>query len=247
VTSRRLIKDFIRHVATSPVVRPIGKPLLHGAQYALGLHGREVVSFAQPERTAAARRIRDIVTGWETQTMGVDEAYVIRAAVLATSKIVGDLAEVGVFRGGTARIICEAKGKRSLHLFDTFQGLPQPAAIDKGFEKGQYASSLNDVRRFLAGCSDIHFHEGLFPATAGPVMDHRFSFVHLDVDLYDSTRAALEFFYPRLSPGAVVISHDYVEFAGVRNAFDEFFGNKPEPVLELSGNQCMVVKVAAPE
>jgi hypothetical protein len=63
------------------------------------------------------------------------------------------------------------------------------------------------------------------------------------VDLFESTMAALEFFYPRMNPGAILVSHDYVEFAGVRRAFDEFFEHKSEPVIELSGNQCLVVKV----
>ena len=41
-------------------------------------------------------------------------------AVKATRKLSGDIAEVGVYRGGSAMIICEAKGNKKLHLFDTF-------------------------------------------------------------------------------------------------------------------------------
>jgi O-methyltransferase len=77
------------------------------------------------------------------------------------------------------------------------------------------------------------------------VADDLFSFVHLDVDLYESTREALAFFYPRMSVGGMLISHDYVECAAVRQAFDDYFGEARQPVLELSGNQCLVVKVAA--
>ncbi len=46
-----------------------------------------------------------------------------------------------------------------------------------------------------------------------------------------------------MKPGAIVISHDDVQFPGVRKAFHEFFENKPEPVVEMTGNQCMVVKL----
>ena len=35
------------------------------------------------------------------------------------------------------------------------------------------------------------------------------SFVHLDVDLYEPTRACLDYFLPRLSPGGFVICDDY--------------------------------------
>ena len=242
----RAVKRIVKWLATNPLLRPCGPPLLHAVQYTLGLHQREVVNYAQLTRAKAAERVREIVTGFANQTMGVDEAYLIRSAVLGTMKVPGDIAEVGVFRGGTAKVICEAKGTRQLHLFDTFEGLPEPGQIDAAFHKGQYASSLESVRTFLNGFSGVQFYKGYFPRTGEPVKDMSFSFVHLDVDLYESTVGALEFFYPRMSPGAVLISHDYVEFPGVRTAFDGFFENKPEPVIEMSGNQCLVVKLASP-
>ncbi len=102
---------------------------------------------------------------------------------------------------------------------------------------------LPEVQKLLADQRNVQYYPGLFPATAGAVAACRFSFVHLDVDLYESTRAALEFFYPLMSSGAIIISHDYVIANGVRKAFDEFFEHKAETVLELTGNQCLVVKL----
>ena len=68
--------------------------------------------------------------------------------------------------------------------------------------------------------------------------------MHLDVDLYESTRAGLEFFYPRMTPGGIIISHDYLSADGVNRAFQEIFASKPERPLELvSGYQCMIVKL----
>jgi hypothetical protein len=240
---QRLLKSVVAAIAKSPALRPFGKPLLHAVQYVLGLHQIEIVHFDQPERAASVKRIREIVTSRASQTMGVDEAYMIRASVLKTARVPGDIAEVGVFWGGTARVICEAKGDRLLHLFDTFEGLPEPDKIDSAFKRGEYACSLESVQEYLAGFPGVKFYKGLFPATVEPAKDRRFSFVHLDVDLYESTRGALEFFYPRMGPGAIILSHDYVVFPGVRAAFDEFFHDKPEPVVELTGNQCLVVKV----
>jgi hypothetical protein len=89
----------------------------------------------------------------------------------------------------------------------------------------------------------VRFHKGLFPVTTEPVKDKAFSFVHLDADLYESTMAGLNFFYPRMSPGAILICHDYLTSNGVNAAFRTFFADKPEPVIELTGYQCMVVKV----
>jgi hypothetical protein len=242
---RDWIKRIVKRIATSSLLRPCGQTLLHAVQYVLSIHYREVVNFSQPERASVAERIRAIVTAWPPQTVGVEEAYQIRSAVLATAKLEGDIAEVGVFRGGTARVICEAKGDRQLHLFDTFEGLPEPGNVDAAFYKGQYACSLEGVREYLSGFPKVHFYKGYFPATGQPVKDRSFSFVHLDVDLYESTSQALEFFYPRMDPGGIIVSHDYVAFPGVRNAFDEFFEYKPEPVVELIGNQCLVTKIGS--
>ena len=130
-----------------------------------------------------------------------------------------------------------------LHLFDTFEGLPAPADLDNvKFHTGQFRSELASVKRYLAD-SRVEFHKGLFPGTASVVADRRFSFVHLDVDLYESTLAGLEFFYPRMSRGGIIISHDYVSADGVNLAFQKFFESRPDPVIELTGYQCMVVKL----
>ena len=55
----------------------------------------------------------------------VNEAYQIYMATEATKKIAGDIAEVGTYMGGSAKIICRAKGNKTLHLFDSFKGLPK--------------------------------------------------------------------------------------------------------------------------
>jgi O-methyltransferase len=79
--------------------------------------------------------------------------------------------------------------------------------------------------------------------TARPVEYKHFFFVHLDVGTYSSTLSCLEFFYQRMSRGGIVISHDYVTAKGVRKAFDEFFCDKPEPILEITGSQCLFMKL----
>jgi O-methyltransferase len=171
------------------------------------------------------------------------EAYNIYKSVERTVKIRGALAEVGVFRGGSARLICEAKGCRSLHLFDTFAGLPKAGELDPGFQEGGFTSSLREVQTYLKPFPNVHFHPGLFPATTGELDQCTFAFVHLDVDLYESTARGLEWFYPRMSPGAILISHDYSTVQGVRKAFEDFFAEKPECLLELSGSQVAFVKL----
>ena len=70
-----------------------------------------------------------------------------------------------------------------------------------------------------------------------------YAFVHFDVDLYEGTKACLEYFYPRMIPGGIMLSHDYSILAGVSQAFHEFLEDKEEPLLELPSTQCMVIKI----
>jgi O-methyltransferase len=171
------------------------------------------------------------------------EACQLISAVTSTEKLAGDMAELGVAYGASARLISEYAPSRTLHLFDTFDGLPAGSNVDSPkFAKGQFASKLEDVQNYLDG-RNVVFHKGLFPDTTEPVKGKTFSFVHLDADLYESTMAGLEFFYPRMAPGAILICHDYLSSEGVNAAFGEFFVDKPEPVIELTGYQCLVVKV----
>jgi hypothetical protein len=177
------------------------------------------------------------------------EAIQLFSLVRATAKLSGCMAEVGVYQGGSARLISKADTSKPLHLFDTFdEGMPEPGATDTSVlwgppRKGQLACPLAQVKKHLRDCAKVYFHQGLFPATAEAVRDETFSFVHTDVGLYSATRAVLEFFYPRLVRGGVIISHDFATGRGPRNAIEEFFKDLPEPVIELPGNQAMIVKI----
>lgn len=207
-----------------------------------------IVKYSEPERAKILELIHGIRK--ETELMITDnEAYQIFMATDRTKKIKGDIAEVGVYRGGSAKIICLAKGDKHLHLFDTFEGIPEVQKIDKKvdkirFFKGQFGDvQLEKVKRYLKDFKNVHFYKGIFPETAKPIKNKKFSFVNLDVDVYKSTKQCLEFFYPRMSRGGVIISHDYISAEGVKKAFDDFFKNKREPIIELSGLQCLIVKL----
>ncbi len=211
--------------------------------YDIAMRGR-LSHYGDADRRAFAKTLRKIRS--ETELLLEDiEAYHIFMAARRTRKIPGDIAEVGVYRGGSAKIICSAKGEKILHLFDTFTGLPKVDEIDSSwpFYEGKFAASLESVQEYLKGEQGIRFYKGIFPATGGPVRDTKFSMVNLDVDTYESTKESLGFFYPRMSPGGIIISHDYITAPGVKKAFDDFFAVKPEPVLETAGSQCLVVKL----
>ncbi len=172
------------------------------------------------------------------------EACQLMLALSAVSKVPGDVAEVGAFRGVSAKLLAWMAPQRVLHLFDTFEGLPEPGEKDcKDFRRGQYRASEAELKEYLDG-SNVRIYKGLFPGTASPLANQRFAFVHLDGDLYESTRDSLEFFYPRMEKGGIILAHDFApRREGVYRAFQEFFSDRPEPVIELTGNQALIVKL----
>lgn len=158
----------------------------------------------------------------------------------------GDFAEVGVYRGGTAHLIAQAAPDKTLHLFDTFEGMPEVDAGLDGHRKGDFKdTSLDDVRRFLSPVATrVRFHPGFFPDTATDLDVPRFSFVYVDVDIYQSVLDALRYFYPRMTPGGAFLFDDFdsPKCAGVRAAIEEFLQDKPERPVVTTFHQAILIK-----
>jgi O-methyltransferase len=159
----------------------------------------------------------------------------------------GEVAEVGVYRGGSARMLARIFSARNkpVHLFDTFTGMPPVDVNRDGFREGAFSdTSAQEVQDYLSDFPQVRLHPGLFPDTSGPVVDSRFCFVHVDADIYTSVRACCEFFYERLVPGGILLFDDYgiPKCAGAKMAVDEFFANRPEHPCYFSTGQSLVIK-----
>src|SRR5690348_6623308 len=105
-------------------------------------------------------------------------------AVERTVAIPGDLAELGVYKGGSARLIAEVAPKKTIHLFDTFSGLPYTENKDRDplglLKKGRFSCKADKVLIAMRGYR-AHLYPGEFPKSA-PSASFRFSFVHVDCD-----------------------------------------------------------------
>jgi O-methyltransferase len=174
--------------------------------------------------------------------------YMLYQCARQAAGIPGDAAEVGVYRGGTARLISKTiePAGRALHLFDTFAGMPEVRADKDIHHAGDFDdTSIERVRAYLADCTNLHFYQGIFPHTSAPLADHSFAFVHIDVDIYQSVLDCCVFFYPRVPSGGIMIFDDYgfVSCPGAKQAVDMFLEDKPEVPLYLPTGQCMVVRI----
>ena len=173
------------------------------------------------------------------------ECYNVLSLARAAASLPGDFAEVGVYQGATAKLISEVKGDKTLHLFDTFQGLPPDGENDAGVHReNEFACGLEKVQKYLMAYPGLRYHVGKFPDSTADLPEQQYAFVHFDVDLYEGTYACLDYFYPRMVPGGMLLSHDYSMLDGVEKAFHDFMADKPEPILEQPTTQGLIIKQA---
>jgi O-methyltransferase len=181
----------------------------------------------------------------DNRNLDNEENYTLYSCLKATKNLSGDIAEFGVYRGGTAKLICEVKSNKNLYLFDTFEGLPKTSDNDLLVKAGWLDNtSVESVKNYLKDYKNVFYVKGFFPETTESVFDKKFSFIHLDTDLYQSTLDGLKFFWPRMVTGGRIVSHDYnaISIPGVKKAFFEFFKNSPEKLIEIADTQIMVTK-----
>jgi len=173
--------------------------------------------------------------------------------------IPGALVECGVWNGGSsammalAHMFSSTTPQRELHLFDSFEGLPEPRSDKDGSEAVSYAAnrangSLVSIQECVGALEEnrdllqhsikyppelLHYHVGWFEntvPTSAPTMP-QIALLRLDGDWYESTRVCLQHLYPHVVRGGVVVVDDYGHWQGCRSAVDEFVHSLDEPVL----------------
>lgn len=163
--------------------------------------------------------------------------------------IKGEVAEVGVYKGGTAKLISKTLGNNSnnqIYLFDTFQGMPDTDPTKDRHRKGDFSdTSLDSVKSFLKDCNNVQLFQGLFPKSSSPIVNLQFSLVHIDVDIYKLVTDCCIFFYPRMVKGGIMVFDNYGfrSCPGAKMAVDEFFSDKSEYPQYLPTGQCFITKL----
>ena len=189
----------------------------------------------------------DLAASGKESLVDWDRLWTVKYALRQTRDIAGEIWEAGVFQGGSAlflkRLLAgeQATGQPTwtLRLFDTFAGLPRSRPGVDWHRQGEFANtSLEEVISLVGRERQIDYRQGLVPATFLGLEGSVIRMAHVDLDLYEGTRDACAFVYPRLAPGAVMVIDDYgfITCPGVRRAVDEYFADKPEcPQILLTG------------
>lgn len=177
-----------------------------------------------------------------------DRRFVLDQLLLITRAVSGSTAECGVFQGTSSFLICnrdDRKGKAH-YVIDSFEGLSVPESVDGSYWKaGDMAVPVESVKALLKDFDFVQFLKGWIPERFKELENQKFSFVHIDVDIFQPTYDSTQFFYSRLERGGVLLFDDYGldTCPGAKQAVDLFMKDKPEPLVQLPTGQAFVVKM----
>lgn len=161
-----------------------------------------------------------------------DRLYILWQSILNVQFMRLPVAEVGSYRGGSAYFI--AAGFRSLsgedislHVIDTFDGHPDKVTskFDNQHVQGYFSDTdYETVKAYLSPFLKVQVHKGEFTAVASRLSVTQYSFVHIDVDIYQSILDCLNYFGDRIAIGGVIIVDDYgtESCPGVERAVKEY-------------------------
>jgi len=240
------LHSFIVYVAVGPAYPEVRDML---KSYGLMEHEDFVDSSISPKRLSEIdvdfQRICSRIKGYTL--LSHERLHLLHQFAQASAHLDGEAAEVGVYRGGTAFLLASVFCPRNkiLRLFDTFQGIP---AVSDGIDlhrEGDFSDTiLDDVAKFLEEFDNTVFHPGVFPSsTRTEAASAKYSFVHVDADIYSSVLASCEFFQPRLVSGGMMLFDDYgfPTCPGVMKAVNEYFADKLQKPVYLPTGQALII------
>jgi hypothetical protein len=155
----------------------------------------------------------------------------------------GCVVECGTWKGGSAAnlsLVCKIAG-RKLMIFDSFEGLPEGDPHDneaKGYQKGDYCGSLEEVRANISryGAIDCcEFVKGWFDATLSKLSEP-ILLAFVDVDLEASLQMCVRHIWRNLTPRGYLFIDECVGLNYCALFFSEtwwqkYFNRKPPGLI----------------
>jgi len=218
-----------------------------------GLVSMHNTDFAREPDFAAAYAEAENANSWNNRHIQW-RSHVICWAASQAACLEGDFVECGTNRGGTAMLMVRYVGKalesRNLYLYDTFCGLDSSVSSKDEIRRlgGHYTECYQQVVELFRSYRYVKVIQGTVPEVLHVNAPKRVAFLHIDLNAAAPERAALEFFWPRLMPGAFVVFDDYawVAFVAQKLTIDEFALLHEVKVLTLPTGQGLLIKPAVP-
>jgi hypothetical protein len=169
-------------------------------------------------------------------------------------RLPGDFVECGVNRGFMSSAIMRYLGwnsrDRRFFLLDTFRGLDldlltgEEKRLGKGVTSNTYDECFADVQANFAEFHNVVLIRGSVPATLPQVDTDAVAYLHIDMNNVTPEIAAIDHFWGRLVPGAIVLLDDYgsPNYEPQKDGMDEFASDHDVEILSLPTGQGMMVK-----
>jgi O-methyltransferase len=206
----------------------------------INLGGVDITRYSQSRKV-----FRQLFKKYQGFTMIPEEAFISNLELCNQFKnLQGDYVECGVWRGGMSSAIAEILDKgKTLHLFDSFEGLPPAKEID-GKEALAWQNDVNSSGYFnncsaeetyaieamaLAGCKNYKIYKGWFNQTLPNLKNHPIGILRLDGDWYDSIMDCLNNLFPQVINGGIILLDDYYAWDGCSKAVHDFLSRTKSP------------------
>jgi hypothetical protein len=183
---------------------------------------------ARERSLRALNRSVDYIERSMPEALGFESQHDLIKYSLRAVAVKGHYLEFGVFTGGTIRFTARQIGRQTIHGFDSFEGLPEAWS---GFSLGGKVFDVGG--RMPRVPRNVVLHRGYFDASVPKWLDEHpgpVAYMHLDCDLYSSTKTVLNLLAPRLIPGSVVLFDEYFNYPNWEQhefkAFQEFVSEK---------------------
>jgi O-methyltransferase len=175
-------------------------------------------------------------------------------AALHAARLPGDFVECGVNTGLVSLAVCDyidfnATGK-NFWLFDTYRGIPEhqinerEKALGRVADNSWYPDCFERTKANFARYPSAHLVRGEVPDTLGSVEIGAAAYLSIDMNIAYPERAAIEFFWPKLVPGGLVVLDDYgwLPYQEQKQTMDEFAVREGVAILTLPTGQGLLIK-----
>jgi hypothetical protein len=246
---------------TGEVVFPAtGGPVLRRHSYnGCGLRAfGKTTDFLADERFGRAL-VRGLSSGGKKLGHIDDNRWIVHVALWAATqaaRLPGDFVECGVDTGLLSMAVCEwldfNRLDKEFWLFDTFRGIPEEqmteadrTGIGGWHNRESYEECFERARQNFAPWPRCRLVRGAVPATLAAFPPGRaVAYLSIDMNIVLPEIAALDFFWDRLVPGAVVLLDDYgwATHRAQREAFDAFARDRGAMILSVPTGQGVLIR-----
>ncbi len=177
-----------------------------------------------------------------------NRCYALYLLMQSIKQVSGDILELGVWRGGTSALFALVRPEKTIYAADTFEGVVKSSDWES-YNDGAHNDTSKALVLELFKKLKIRNYEilhGIFPEDTGSnIADRTFAFIHLDADVYQSTKDAFSFLWPKVSVGGMVAFDDYGFIAtceGVKRYVDEIKLDKDKLFIQNLNGHAYIIK-----